>query len=185
MFEHAAARALEFGIQGVTYQLTQGVVKNIIPAIASTNALVAAACTLETLKLVTLCSTGLNNYMMYVGTEGVYTHTVAYEKDPACPICSPGVPFTVQPSLTLREVLEKLQADPVLGQHLTRPSVSYGSTNLYMRGALEEETSPNLDKAIADLVEGDGSILHVNDKKLVSALKVRLKFQASNGEMEV
>lgn len=142
-----------------------------------------------------------------MGTEGVYTHTVAYEKDPACPICSPGVPFTVQPSLTLREVrgppahccaaavsccaiiasengepllrrtvldatfmcnamtvqpsswplipqvLEKLQADPVLGQHLTRPSVSYGSTNLYMRGALEEETSPNLDK-VEGLPEG-------------------------------
>ena len=51
-------------VQGVTYQLTQGVVKNIIPAIASTNAIVAAACTLEVLKTVTMCSTGMDNYMM-------------------------------------------------------------------------------------------------------------------------
>ena len=51
-------------LQGVTYQLTQGVTKNIIPAIPSTNAIVAAVCTLEALKLITLASTGMNNYMM-------------------------------------------------------------------------------------------------------------------------
>ncbi len=48
----------------MTYQLTQGVTKNIIPAIASTNAIIAAACTLEVLKTVTMCSTGMDNYMM-------------------------------------------------------------------------------------------------------------------------
>lgn len=48
----------------MTYQLTQGVTKNIIPAIPSTNAIVAAACTLEALKLITTASTGMNNYMM-------------------------------------------------------------------------------------------------------------------------
>lgn len=52
------------GMQGVTYQLTQGVVKNIIPAIPSTNAIVAASCTLEALKMVTMCSTQMQNYMM-------------------------------------------------------------------------------------------------------------------------
>jgi len=39
----------------------------------------------------------------YVGTEGVYTHTVAYDRDAACPMCSAGVPFRVRPSDTLQQ----------------------------------------------------------------------------------
>ena len=71
----ATERAKEFGIEGVTLQLVQGVVKNIIPAIASTNAIVAAACATEVLKTITMCSAGMDNYMMFMGGGRGFTRT--------------------------------------------------------------------------------------------------------------
>lgn len=87
LLSKAQERASQYDIQGVTWSLTQGVVKNIIPAIASTNAIIAAACTQEAFKIATSANPFLNNYMMYTGNEGVYTYTFEHEKRPECPVC--------------------------------------------------------------------------------------------------
>ena len=50
-----------------SYKLT----KNIIPAVASTNALVSAACVNETIKLLTGCAPSVENYMQYGGQSSV------------------------------------------------------------------------------------------------------------------
>lgn len=178
IYNNALERAKQYGIEGVTYQLTQGVVKNIIPAIASTNAIVSAVCVLEALKIITMCSTGLNNYMMYTGSQGIYTHTVAYERNAQCPVCSAGIELNAPASSTLQQVIDLMLEHPVLGKMMAHPSVTYGTKQLYSRGIFEADTRPNLEKPVSELLEGETTaLLTVNDKKLSAPLRVRLRLK--------
>jgi hypothetical protein len=119
-------------------------------------------------------------------------------------VCSPGVAVECPRSATLRDVIAAIQAHPTLGSLVAHPSVSHGSDNLYVRGALEELTRGNLDKGMKELLarggggggagaggggggaDGGGSggsgsdggrvsaTLTVNDKQLAAPLRVRL-----------
>lgn len=54
IYEKSVERAHQFNISGVTYRLVQGVIKNIIPAVASTNAVIAAVCATEVIRQFTI-----------------------------------------------------------------------------------------------------------------------------------
>lgn len=86
--------------------------KNIIPAIASTNALVSAVCVNEALKLATNIAGSLQNYMMYMGDDGLYAHTFEYAKKEECPACGTK-PFAIKvPATTeLKAFVDILRED--------------------------------------------------------------------------
>lgn len=180
LFKKAAARAAEFNIGGVTYSLTQGVVKNIIPAIASTNAIIAASCCNEAFKIATSCNPSLGleaNYMMYSGNDSIYTYTFKHEQKPDCPVCGNlARDLSVDPNLTLQEFIESLAARPEA--QLKKPSIRSEKRTLYMQSpeSLREKTAPNLELKLGELLN-HGEEIGVSDPSLGSvSFKFRMKF---------
>ena len=180
LYKKALSRAQEFNISGVTYSLTQGVVKNIIPAIASTNAIIAASCCNEAFKIATSANPSLGieeNYMMYSGNEGIYTYTFKHEKKEDCPVCgSVAKNLDVDPNWTLQEFIDSLATRPEA--QLKKPSVRSESKTLFMQSpeSLMLKTRPNLDKKMGELLE-NGEEIAVSDPSLVSLnFKFRLRF---------
>lgn len=117
LYEVSLKRAEAHGIEGVTLKFAQGVAKRIIPAIASTNAIVAAACAAECLKLATACSPHMQadsggHYMMYQGSESVFTNTMTHERKKDCPVCSrAAVKISIGRAATFAQLIEQMKTD--------------------------------------------------------------------------
>lgn len=176
IYETALERANQFHIHGVTFQMAQGVVKNIIPAIASTNAVVAASTTSEALKIATSCNPYLENYMMYTGEEGVYTYTFESEKKPDCPVCGNlARKMTVDANMTLEAFIESL-GERAEAQ-LKKPSMRTEERTLYQRfpPQLEEQTKKNLKLKLRDLLE-NGQEIAVSDPAYMIDFRFKLIF---------
>ncbi|ODV94530.1 hypothetical protein PACTADRAFT_50408, partial [Pachysolen tannophilus NRRL Y-2460] len=154
------AKSLErgkfFGINGITRSLTLGVAKNIIPAIASTNAIIAASCCNEAFKIITSCNPILEEYMMYSGSDSIFTYTFQMEKREDCPVCG-YAPKTIEiPKwYTLRDFIENKVKSSNEGNNnniqINKPSLRTNSKNLYLQSPefLEKTTRPNLDKKLS------------------------------------
>ncbi|GJJ78034.1 NEDD8-activating enzyme E1 [Entomortierella parvispora] len=174
LYETALARAKQYNIQGVTYSLTQGVVKNIIPAIASTNAIIAASCCNEALKLASTSAKYLNNYMMYSGNDSVYTYTFEHQRKDDCPVCGNAVSkMEFRGDKTLEEFMDFLKEKP--DAQLKKPSFAIAGKPLYLQApkSLEEALRPNLLKPLKDLVSS-GDQITVTDSTLPFSLQVEI-----------
>jgi len=179
MYEVALKRAEEFDIKGVDLRSTKGVIKNIIPAIASTNAVIAAACANEAFKFATNASGFLNNYMMYIGGDGVYTLTFEYEKKENCTACgTPEIKWDVDPATKWEDFIERLAKDPSL--QLVNPSITCADNKvvIYMQKPpmMEKKLRPNLQKTVGELIS-DGMTLNITAPALLSiAIQIFVRF---------
>eukprot|EP00013_Stygamoeba_regulata_P024326 CAMPEP_0177665404 /NCGR_PEP_ID=MMETSP0447-20121125/21034_1 /TAXON_ID=0 /ORGANISM="Stygamoeba regulata, Strain BSH-02190019" /LENGTH=453 /DNA_ID=CAMNT_0019171491 /DNA_START=48 /DNA_END=1409 /DNA_ORIENTATION=+ len=177
LYEAALERANEYDIQGVTYKKTQGVVKNIIPAVASTNAVIAAACTTEVFKIATNTADSLDNYLMLNGVTGTYSHTFNYEQREDCPVC--GVKTSVvemSADATVKDFFNKLCTDTAF--RFKNPGLSVPGKVLYMPKpqSLERQTRKNLAERLDSFVQ-DGNEVDCTDETLAGvAASIRVRF---------
>ena len=171
IYERALKRANAYGIEGVTYMLTLGVIKNIIPAVATTNAIIAASCVNEALKIGTSLAAHLDNQMQYSGQTGTNVFTFQYQRSNNCIVCSnKPIDMTLDNNTKLSEFIDVLKKEPY---NLKNPSVRSNSASLYMTApkSLEEELRPRLGMTWKQLKDeklvAESDTLSVTDRKSV------------------
>uniref|UniRef100_A0A915KI89 NEDD8-activating enzyme E1 catalytic subunit n=1 Tax=Romanomermis culicivorax TaxID=13658 RepID=A0A915KI89_ROMCU len=163
---------------GLSYRLTQGVVKHIIPAVASTNAIIASSCALEAFKLVTNCALLINNYLNFQDAEQIFAGVVELGKREDCPVCSGKIiKLTFNENATLKNLIDYLVKEPNF--QMKNPAIS-GFTpefnTLYVGNipSIEEKTRPNLKKSLKELNLKDGTEIYVADVTTPNTVKYKL-----------
>ncbi|OQR93797.1 ubiquitin activating enzyme, E1 family [Thraustotheca clavata] len=180
VYEKALERAEKYDIPGVTYAFTLGVVKNIIPAVASTNAIISAMCVNEALKAMSYCSQTMHNYHMHMGATGIYSHTFEYEKKPHCGVCATDTQvLKVHPNTLLQDVIVQITE----AYRLKKPALMSESKSIFMPNppALYEATKGNLEKAIGELLQ-DGQHLTITDPVFIGDVSLNLRIELDTSE---
>mmetsp|Transcript_34039 Transcript_34039/g.43830 ORF Transcript_34039/g.43830 Transcript_34039/m.43830 type:complete len:116 (-) Transcript_34039:453-800(-) len=100
--------------------------------------------------------------MMYMGSEGIHSHTFVYEQKSTCPVCTTHTHHLSLPSTTTLNAMLQQLCDGEF--RLKAPSITSSSKTLYMRKpvALENATRGNLEKPLNELIDS-GEDLVVTD----------------------
>ncbi|XP_011505379.1 PREDICTED: NEDD8-activating enzyme E1 catalytic subunit [Ceratosolen solmsi marchali] len=181
IYEKSMERAVNFGIQGLTYRLVQGVVKNIIPAVASTNAVIASICCTEVFKLASSCSPSLNNYMIFTNTDGIYGYTYEAEKNINCLTCSQTIKEIEIKSIyiKLKDLIQLLcsKNDLQMKNPGITANISGKIKTLYIQSvpSIEEKTRQNLSKTLFDLGLRENSEIIVADVTTPNTIMLKIK----------
>jgi len=107
IWHRSVERAKKFQIAEPSYSMTMQVAKNIIPAIASTNAVVAAACVNEAFKILARSHPRMNSYFQYNGHTGLHCETFPYNRNPDCDVCADPVHWKFNKDATLADFVKK------------------------------------------------------------------------------
>lgn len=154
LYECSAARAAAFNIQGVDPKLVKGVAKGIIPAIASTNAMIAAQCVNEAVKYLTEYAANLEDYALNYGNEGCILNTQTLDRDPHCIVCGD---CTIVYRAEIANTLSDLVAWLGETMQMQQPSIMYDYP-LLMFGALYHKYASNLDILLLQLVPANAKL---------------------------
>jgi len=170
----AIEHANKFGLSGVNYKLTQGVVKRIIPAIASTNAVISAACANEAFKIITQCHARLDNFMNYSGNEGCNTNVVTNEMNSQCLVCGcEALDIVFDRDLTLSSFVDHIIQDDTTFKFFTKPVLMWPEDDdtdhdcmfIYTTtGMWAAQTKPNLEKTMLELLGDVGATIHLKEQ---------------------
>ena len=109
----AQEHAKRWGIEGVDKELVERVIHDAIPAVSSTNALIAA-CAVEQAKRI--LSGGIGSSFMFCGCDGAYSFTYQQEKREDCLVCGKKqIRLDVDVTkTTLQDLLSLLESTPNL-----------------------------------------------------------------------
>ncbi|XP_063437851.1 NEDD8-activating enzyme E1 catalytic subunit-like isoform X3 [Mytilus trossulus] len=156
-----------------------GVVKRIIPAVASTNAVIAAACSTEVFKLATSCCLPLNNYMNFSDIDGIYTYAFEAMKKEDCIACT-NIPKALKFSDgdKLQDILTYLidSAEYQMKSPGITTSLNGKNKTLYMQTvkSIEEKTRENLKKTLNELGLRDGQEVYIADPTTPNTITFKL-----------
>ncbi|VDK48623.1 unnamed protein product [Anisakis simplex] len=176
VYNAALKRASKYGIEGVNLRLTQGVLKRIIPAVASTNAVIAASCALEAVKLASNIACPLSNYLNFSNIEGVFMGVVQLDKRTDCIVCSQQAHYVDVPS---KQTLEYFIQAIIKKFQLHNPSLQTAKNKLYMKSELIPEltkiSAANLSKTFKELGLFDGDEVLVADETRTQPISLRIR----------
>ena len=181
MYELARARAEQFGIEGVTKTKTLGVVKNIIPAIASTNAIISAQCCNEAFKFLTSCNPTMKDTMFYNGENGVLCETDEYFSLPSCPVCGRRVEELVLAPVDAAITLEQLALRIKERYALQKPVLMFDGREVYNFKYVEDSVEKN-GLAAVDVLPTPAVTITVVDASVENTLEVTVTFPEQDKE---
>jgi len=147
VFKQACERAVQYKITSPTYKLTMQVVKHIIPSVASTNAVIAAQCVLEAVKVVTFFAPNLDNFMLFNGVslQGCALHKYAQKEN--CAVCSKPIFLKISPASTLHDLRQTLIND----NGIENPDVTWENQVLYL-SRMDSTYGHHLSKPLSALI---------------------------------